>query len=574
MPDETALRNFDPLTFQILWSRAITIADEMSATLVRTAFSSVVRDNHDYAVAIYDAGGRMLAQSNQCTPGQLGAMPLFVADCLKQYPAETLEPGDVLITNDPWVGSGHTPDIYLATPLFRDGKLAGFAANSAHHIDIGGRMASPEAREVFEEGVIIPISKLYKRGEANDELHRLIERNVRLPDKVIGDIRAQLAANHLGVRRLEALLDEGKVDSLAELAAAVVAHTEASMREAIAAVPDGVYEHTIEMEDRDRDGNPLIIQARLDVEGDEISVDYAGTSPQVDMPINSVFNITYAYTLFPIKCALHPHIPNNEGCARPIHVSAPEGTVLNPTFPAPVMWRTALVYYLVEAVFGALAKAAPGRVKAQSGTIPLWVEKLGGRFDDGRPFILNFNAQGGQGATEASDGVSTTVFPGNVASTSVEVMENETPILCEKKELRADSGGAGKHRGGVGQEIVLRNLARKSAMASLSGGRFHIGATGMVGGGAGATGEIRIDGGEPEPIRREAMIEHDSVLHLHYPGGGGFGDPFERDPAAVLDDVRRGLVTPDRARTDYGVALTADGSAVDEDETAKLRGAA
>ncbi|MBI3993448.1 MAG: hydantoinase B/oxoprolinase family protein [Candidatus Lambdaproteobacteria bacterium] len=564
-------RHFDPITFQVLWSRTVTIADEIAATLVKTAFSHVVRDNHDYACAIYDAEGRMLAQANQCTPGQLGCMPRFVKDVLQAYPAETLRPGDVLITNDPWLGSGHTPDIYIATPVFKGRKLVGFAANSAHHIDIGGRMSSPESREVYEEGLILPLCKLYNAGQPNDDIFRIVRRNVRMEDKVIGDLRAQLAANHMGAARMLALLEEAGLGSFESLAADIIAHSEAAMRQAIAEVPRGVYTHEMDHEDTDREGRPLKVKVRVEVRGDEIHVDYTGSSPQVSIPINSVYNITYAYTVFPIKSALHPHLPNNEGCARPVRVTAPEGSIFNATFPAPVMWRTSLVYHAVEAIFGALAQAIPERVMAPSGTYPLWLGIFAGKYDDGRDYMVHFNAQGGQGGMHHRDGIGTTIFPGNVANTPVEFLETETPLVCERKALVADSGGPGRYRGGVGQEVVIRNRSSQPAVCSMIGGRLHEGPVGLNGGAAGGTGMIRIGDDPPLERSRQLVLEPRQTLHLRYPGGGGFGDPFERDPALVAADVRRGLVSPEQARSAYGVDVGPDGRGWDEGETMRLR---
>ncbi len=567
----TPSKQFDPITFQVLWSRAISIADEMATTLVKTAFSTVVRDNHDYAVAVYDAEGALVAQANQSTPGQLFCMQRVMLDILEQYPAKSLSPGDVLIANDPWLGSGHTPDIFIATPTFRGDDLVGFGVTCAHHTDIGGRMAAPDAREVYEEGIIIPISKLYDKGVPNDLLFRLIDRNVRVPERILGDLRAQMAANHFGGQRLVALLEETELDKLSDLTTPIVAQTEKSMREAIAKLPDSVYESELELEREDADGNRLVIKLRLEVRGDEIFVDYDGTSPQVDLPINSVLNMTIAYTVFSIKCALHPHIPNNKGTSLPIHVSAPEGSILHPHFPAACMFRSSLIFNVVQIIFDALSNVVPEKVMAPSGTFPLWIERFGGKYDDGTPYVCGFNGQGGQGARYDKDGVTTTVFPANVSSTSVELLEVEAPLLCDRKELITDSGGPGRQRGGIAQEVVLRNLAKKPAVASLSGGRFHIAAPGMHGGGTGKHGAIRVGDDDPIPQPKQVLMPRESTITFTYPGGGGYGDAHERDPALVLEDIRLGFVSPEKAREDYGVAVSADGKSVDVAETAKLR---
>ncbi|MBT7511606.1 MAG: hydantoinase B/oxoprolinase family protein [Rhodospirillaceae bacterium] len=567
----TPAPQFDPITFQVLWSRAINIADEMATTLVQTAFSTVVRDNHDFAVGIYDAKGDLIAQANQSTPGQLYCMQRVMKDLLETCPSHTLAKGDVLIANDPWLGSGHTPDIFIATPTFRGDDLVGFGVTCAHHTDIGGRLAAPDAREVYEEGIIIPITKLYDKGQPNELLFQLIERNVRIPHRILGDLRAQMAANHFGGQRLVEFLDESGLDQLSDLTDAVAAQTEQNMRSQIAALPDGVFENEIELEEEDPAGKRLVICSRLEVRGDEIFIDYAGTSPQVPLPINSVLNMTTAYSTFAIKCALTPHSPNNKGTSAPIHVSAPEGSILNPTFPAAVMHRTAIVFYCVQAIFQQLAAVKPDRVMAPCGTYPLWVERFAGKDHEGNPYVVAFNAQGGQGARFDQDGVATTVFPANVSSTSIELLEAEAPLLCDRKQLITDSGGPGRQRGGLGQEVVLRNLAKDDALLSLSGGRFHIAAPGMDGGGQGTLGIIRLDDGSPEPRRRQALLGQDGTALFAYPGGGGYGPPYERDPAMVLDDVRKGYVSRERAETDYGLVLSNDGTAVDTQATIRKR---
>lgn len=562
---------FDPITFQVLWSRIVSIADEVAATLVKTAFSHVVRDNHDYSCGLYDAEGRMLAQSTQCTPGQIGAMPRVMKDFLARYPAAALRPGDVLITNDPWFGSGHTPDVFVAAPIFRSERLVGFAVNSAHHIDFGGRLSAPDARDVYEEGLILPIAKLYSAGVPDAGLFELITRNVRLPDKVVGDLRAQIAANWVGARRLVELMDERGLESLNDLTGQIVDHTEAAMRAAIREAPDGVYPSEVTLERPDPDGRPIRIVARVEIAGDSVHVDFTGTSGQVALPINAVANITYAYTVFPIKCALHPHIPANEGCFRPVRMTVPEGTCLNPHYPAAVRFRTSLVYYVVEVIFGALARAIPDKVMAPSGTYPLWLGNFAGQFDDGRPFVMHFNAQGGTGARCDRNGVSTLVFPPNVANTPIELLEVESPLLCERKALVPDSGGPGRHRGGLGQEVVIRNFGQYPVVASIIGGRFHEGAPGLDGGHPGGTGAIQVNDAPPLGQSSQVLLAPGDRVRMRFPGGGGFGDPLARDPEHVLADVRRGLVLPERARADYGVAFHDGRPEIDREETARLR---
>lgn len=545
----------DAVRFQVIWSRLISVADEIATTLVKTAFSLVVRDNHDYACGLYDSKGRMLAQSTQCTPGQAGSTPRVMHDMLAQYPADQLEDGDILICNDPWIGAGHAPDVFVAQPIFHRTGLVGFACTCAHHIDMGGRLAATDARDVYEEGVIIPVSKLMRAGQPNDELFRLLRRNVRAADKVIGDLRAQIAANHAGVVGVRRMLDAFDMTGLDDLAEEVTARSEAALRGAIAQLPDGVVENEVFHEERDPEGNPIRLRLRLEIKGDRVLLDFAGTSQQVERPINAVLNITRAYAVFPFIATLTPDLPMNAGAFRPVELHVPEGTVLNPTFPAPGMYRSLLSYYTVEVIMGALAKLVPDRVMAPSGTYPLWIQKFAGQFDDGRDFVSHFNAQGGQGALSDRDGNTAVVFPGNIASTSAELFEHDTPLMVESKRLMTDSGGAGRQRGGLGQETIIRSLAHHTVRGAVSGGRFKSGANGIMGGNAGQKAEIRFN--DDPPFERPSRVDYaqGDRVRLAQPGGGGFGEPKDRKRARVIEDVRQGYVSREAAKDVYGVTV-------------------
>lgn len=561
----------DGLRFQVLWSRLVSVADEIATTLVKTAFSLIVRDNHDYACALYDSQGVMLAQSTQCTPGQAGSTPSVMSDMLSVFPPESLEDGDVLICNDPWIGAGHSPDVFIATPIFHRGVLAGFACTCAHHVDMGGRLGATDARDVYEEGVIIPVSKLIRAGEPNDELFRLITRNVRTPEKVMGDLRAQIAANHVGAAGIRRMMDEFDLDSLTELSLAVSTRSENAMRKAIATLPDGTVSHEVFHEITDDKGERLRLALRLELSGGGVKLDFTGTSLQVAKPINAVLNITQAYCVFPFIATLCPDLPMNAGAFRPIKIHVPEGTVLNPTYPAPGMYRSLLSYFTVEVIMGALEKLAPEKVMAPSGTYPLWIQKFAGVRDDGREFVTHFNAQGGQGAFHDRDGNTAVVFPGNIASTSVELFEHETPMMVRRRALIPDSGGAGRHRGGLGQETILQSRTAHPIRSALSGGRFHQAAPGMEGGAEGLRGEIRVnDGAAFDRPDRADLALGDRVI-LRQPGGGGFGSAEDRDPAAVDADLRDGYISAEMAESAYRVALTADRKAVDHAATRNLR---
>ncbi|HCY04979.1 MAG TPA: methylhydantoinase [Gammaproteobacteria bacterium] len=553
----------DGLKFQVLWSRLVSVADEIATTLVKTAFSLIVRDNHDYACALYDRKGNMLAQSTQCTPGQAGSTPSVMRDMLGIYPAATLTDGDVLICNDPWIGAGHSPDVFIATPIFHKGTLVGFACTCAHHVDMGGRLGATDARDVYEEGVIIPVSKLISAGVPNDELFRLITRNVRTPEKVMGDLRAQISANHVGAAGIRCMMDEFDLSSLIELSDAVSARSEQALRAAIANLPDGMVTHEVLHEIHDDDGQRLKLALKLELSADGAKLDFSGTSPQVAKPINAVLNITRAYCVFPFIATLCPDLPMNAGAFRPIEIHVPKGTVLNPTYPAPGMYRSLLSYFTVEVIMGALQKLVPKRVMAPSGTYPLWIQKFAGKYTDGREFVTHFNAQGGQGAFHDRDGVTAVVFPGNIASTSVELFEYETPLLVRRRALIPDSGGLGRYRGGLGQETVLEARGVMPIRTALSGGRFHHPASGMEGGSHGSKGEIRVNGGAPfERSNRCDLIAGDRVT-LRQPGGGGFGTAWARDPSRVEADLRDGYITAEAAVRDYSVVLDASGGHVD-----------
>lgn len=557
MREETPL---DPIRLQVIWSRLASVADEIATTLERTAFSLIVRDNQDYACALYDADGTMLAQSNQCTPGQAGSTPTVIREMLATYPAETLEDGDILICNDPWVGAGHAPDVFVATPIFYMGRLAGFACTCAHHADMGGRLGATDARDVYEEGVIIPVSKLWRAGVRNDELYRLLARNVRMSEKVLGDISAQIAANRVGAKGIVGLMQDFKLDQLETLAQQITDATEAMFRKALSRLPVGEAHSEVFHEITNENGERLKISVKLTVQEGEVHLDFTGTSPQVAMPINAVFNITRAYAVFPFIATLCPDLPMNAGAFRPVKLFVPEGTVLNPTFPAPGMYRSLLSYFTVEALMGAIYKVAPDLAMAPSGTYPLWTEKFAGVGPDGREFLSHYNAQGGQGAFRDRDGNSAVVFPGNIATTSVELFELEAPFRVISRELRPDTGGAGKFRGGLGQETVMQCLNDTPVQVAFSGGRLVEPAMGRETALSGTNGVIQIRDDAPFTRSGRGVMEKGDICRFAQPGGGGFGDPAERDCVLIARDLQLGYVTADVAMQNYGVCVEDDGS--------------
>jgi N-methylhydantoinase B len=540
---ETAL---DPVTLGILWSRLVGVANEQAAALMRTSFTPVVRDSGDLSAALFDARGRMLAQAVTGTPGHINSLATSMEHFLAAFPAGDLRPGDVLITNDPWQASGQLNDLSVVTPAFRDDRVVGFFGNTCHALDIGGRGLSADASEVFEEGLLIPITKLYDEGRPNAELFRIVEANVRAPMEVVGDLHAQVAGNQVGVDRLAAYLDEFELPDLEALGDEIVGRSERGMREAITALPDGDYEKTIRTDGLDE---PITIRCRVGVDGDRIDVDYAGSSPQAERGMNVVLNYTAAYTSYALKCAISPAIPHNDGSFRPVTVTAPEGSILNPRRPAAVAARHIVGHFLPHAVFGALAPLVPEQVVAE-GAGNIWLTTIRGRGDN--RFVSVFFAAGGMGARPSKDGLSATSFPSGIATTPVEVVETTSPVVVRRKELRPDSGGPGRERGGLGQAIELEVRTGEPYAVSVLADRMRFPAEGYAGGGPGATAAFRTsEGGTPDP-KTTQLLPAGSRFTLELPGGGGFHDPAERDRAALAEDVAEGLVSPEAAERDYG----------------------
>jgi N-methylhydantoinase B len=574
----TEQTGFDPFTLEVLWTRSIAIADEMAATLVRTAFSTIIRINYDFACGIFDEHGELIAQASHCAPGQLGSMPTVMRDFLNVYPVDMLHPGDVLITNDPWIGSGHSPDIYLATPIFQEGALVGFACNSAHHMDVGGALHS-DTRDVHEEGLLIPISKLYHAGREDDMLIRLIKQNVRLPDKTMGDLRAQLAANFIASRRVCELIQEYRLKRLSRLAHAISDQTEKAMRLAIRQIPNGAYQIVYPLEERGRHGEGLVIHLELSVHDDRAVIDFTGSSDQVERPINCVLNYTRSYSIVGLKMALCPDLPYNAGIQRPVDVMVPEGNLLNARFPIAVAGRTAIGQLIPEVVFGALAQAIPDRVIAGCGSVPMWVFKFVGQRADGRRFHEGSHAMGGLGARPNKDGLSTVAFPYNLADTPSEVIESETGlILWEERKFIANSGGPGRFRGGQGQRVTLHVLdvegeagIASRLLFSTQRGRYERGPVGLLGGADGSRGAVFLNESLVPFDQHDMELVPGDRVTLQLPGGGGMYSPFERDPQRVRADAIAGRVTIASARADYGVVIDPSTFDVDVDASRQLR---
>jgi N-methylhydantoinase B len=568
----------DAILVEVLGNRLVSIVNEQQAALIRTAFSTVVRESEDLACGVFDSRGFMVAQSLTGTPGHINAMATGVRHFLDAFPPSTLQPGDVLLTNDPWQTSGQINDITVVTPVFHGGRAVAFFANTCHAADVGGRILSAESREVFEEGLRIPIMKLFEAGTMNASLEAIVRANVRTPDETVGDLHAQSACNDVGARRLSALLDEFGLDSIDELSDEIVRRSESAMRSAIGELPDGVYEHETWSDGFDE---PVRLRVAVTVAADELTIDFAGSSPQSAHGINLVLNYTHAYSSFAAKAALAPEVPHNEGSFRPVHVTAPPGSILNCLDPAPVGTRHLIGHLLPGVIFGALAPALPERLIA-TGSDATWLTIWRGAGPDGAPFSQTLFQSGGTGARAVKDGLSTTGFPSGVAGVPAEVIETLTPLVLERRELWTDSGGAGRFRGGLGQrtEMACRSGRRWSVSTLVD--RLRFGAGGLEGGGDGAAGRFRLASGRPAQAKTVVAVDPDDRVQLDLPGGGGYGDPHERDPERVLADVVDGYVSLEAARERYGVEIeylgdpgrlvrTADLYRVDREATQRLR---
>jgi N-methylhydantoinase B len=545
---------FDPVTLEILWRRLISIVDEADAAVARTAFSSLLRDAHDYTCMFTDRRGRELAQGTLATPGQSGAMALGIKKLVQSLPAETFRPGDVFITNDPWALAGHLNDVCVLSPVFYRDRLTAFTACILHHSDIGGRVAS-DNRDVFEEGLFIPLVKLYDADTLNQGVLDVIRWNVRTPEQVNGDIRSQVAANHVCAEQVVRMLEEHDLDGLDGLADEIISRSEKSLRKAIARVPPGVYrsEGVIEQ----MEGHPdVVIRCAVEIAGSDIHVDLSGSSPQVDWGGNVVYNFTYAYVHMAVKSIFDPELPNNDGAAAPIRLTAPEGTVVNCRFPAAVAARMQIGHFMTEIVARALAPALPDRVIAGGGGTPATMQVFYGRRSSSEPFHTVLIRGGGMGAGPARDGEGSFIFPANGANTPVEILESDSPLIVERRELLIDSGGPGRRRGALGRREVFRvpddaYAPQGEVSLAIQSGRFRLPPEGLLGGRPGARASFLVNGEPGNPYGLTRLRAGDVVV-MDAAGGGGYGNPSERDREALARDVAEGRVSPESAAQDYG----------------------
>ncbi len=534
----------DDLRYQVMWNRLISVVEEQALTLVRTAFSTSVREAGDLSAGIFDQQGQMMAQAVTGTPGHVNTMAVAVNHFINDIGPEAIFEGDVYITNDPWKGTGHLHDITVCTPVFRNEVCVGYFACTAHVVDIGGRGFGPDANDVFEEGLYIPIMKWADRGRLNSDLVNIIRHNVRVPGETVGDCHSLAACNETGLRRLIDMMDEFELDHLQDLAAFIFDRTRAATQARIASLANGVYKNEMVV---DGYNNSITLAVTLTVEKHTIHADFSGTSPVSTKGINVPLVYSQAYMTYGLLVALAPELPNNFASLEPFTVSAPDGVILNAKKPDAVALRHVIGHFVTDLCLGAVADQLPDVVPAE-GAGALWNFHVSARAvdptDQSKPpaEILMFNS-GGTGARPSLDGLSATAFPSGVRTMSVEATEQVGPIVIWRKELLADSGGAGEHRGGLGQRIELSPTDGYQFYFSAMFDRVENPARGRHGGGPGAKGAVQLSNGGPFNAKGKQLVPAGTRLTLDLPGGGGFGDPNQRSDEATSNDLKQGYVT-------------------------------
>ncbi len=552
--------NLSEIDRQVLWNRLISVVEEQAQTLIRTAFSNTVREAGDLSAGVFDLKGRMLAQAVTGTPGHVNAMAASVGFFLDELDIQGMAPGDVFITNDPWKGTGHLNDFTVLTPTFLDGQLVAFFASTSHVADVGGIGFGPDGRQVYEEGINIPIMPLFQRGVLNTHLMSILQVNVREPLPVEGDLHALAACNDIGCRRLVATMQEFGLADLDDMADYIIENSHAAMLAEIRELPQGVYEYAMRCDGYDK---PVDLVARMTIGNEGIAIDFTGTSPVSSYGINVPLTYTQAYASFGVRCIVGSSVPNNAGSLAPIVVTAPEGSIVNAPRPCAVSARHVIGQMLPDVVLGCLGHALPDRVPAE-GSSSLWNPVLlGGHglvgdadYGDATPFAINIFHSGGAGARPGRDGLSATAFPSGVRNTPVEINETIAPIVVWRKEYRPDSGGPGRYRGGLGQTMEIAHAQGAPFAISAMSDRVTHPARGRFGGGDAATGAVRLrDGGPLRAKGRQTIPAGDSLI-LEMPGGGGLGEVRDRPGQDVERDLRDGLISEDAARRDYGSKST------------------
>jgi N-methylhydantoinase B len=538
---------------QVMWNRLISVVEEQAQALLRTAFGSVAREAGDLSAGVYDRHGRMLAQAVTGTPGHVNTMAAAVVHFFERFPADSMQDGDVYVTNDPWLGTGHLFDYVVVTPVFRGGELVAMFASTCHTIDVGGVGFSAEARSVFEEGTCIPHMKLMRQGELNEDLLAIVEANSRNPVEARGDILSLIACNRVGARRLIDMMEEFGLAGMDDLAAHILDRSRAAARAAIARLPSGTWTTHMRL---DGYADPVDLAASITIDGDRLTVDFAGSSPACDRGINSPKCYTDAYSVFGLKCLIAPEVPNNAGSLSVFEVHAPEDSIVHPLRPRPVTARHVIGQMLPDLMFGCLAQAVHGTAPAESAG-SIWIMGMTGPVGEGAFNVMSVGL-GGMGARAGKDGLSTIAFPSGVGAIPVEVTESQAPLVFWHKEFLPDSGGAGRWRGGLAQRIVVgrRDDQGFECAAGTFDRRDHP-ARGRDGGAPGARGRVLIQGGSGEQSfegKGIIRVPPGGRLLVDLPGGGGVGDPRHRSRELVAADCAAGYISEEAAARDYGPA--------------------
>ncbi|MBM1634462.1 hydantoinase B/oxoprolinase family protein [Sulfitobacter mediterraneus] len=545
------------VAYQVMWNRLISVVEEQAQALVRTAFSTSVREAGDLSAGVYDTHGKMLAQAVTGTPGHVNAMADAVAHFIRRIGRQNIIEGDVYITNDPWEGTGHLHDITMVTPSFYKGVLVGFFACTAHIVDIGGRGFGADAASVYEEGLYIPIMKFAAGGEVDETLVRIIRGNVREPDQLVGDIFALTTCNEIGHRRLVEMMEEFDLDDLDGIGSFILENSRRATLERINALPrkSASGEMTV-----DGFATPITLKVKVSIEEDRILSDFTGTSGVDKKGINCPLVYTKAYACYALKCAIAPEIPNNAASLAPFEITAPEDTIVNAVHPAPVALRHIVGHFVPDTVYDALDKILPDLVPAEgAGCLCNFQVSLRPRSDGPAPKgarrseVLTFNS-GGSGARPEHDGLNATAFPSGVMTMPVEATEHVGPVIIWRKELRPDSGGAGKQRGGLGQYMEVGAQEGYEFDIQAMFDRVDHPARGRRGGASGAPTTIAQDDGTAMNGKGKQFVPHGRKVMMAFPGGAGYGDPSERDPALVKRDLARGYISAETAAKDYGLS--------------------
>jgi len=542
----------DGTRLQIMWNRLLAVVEEQGQALIRAAFSPIVRECGDISAGIFDVQGRMLAQAVTGTPGHINTMAEAVKTLRARFEIQKMKPGDIYMTNDPWIASGHLNDFLLMMPVFFKGKLVGFTSCTSHLVDLGGLGMGPEGSDIYDEGLLIPPCELVKEGEVNALLLEIVKANSREPIANEGDIYALIACCEAGATRLVQMMEEFGIEDLNSLADYIIETSRRGTLEAIAELPCGEWQSVLTVDGYD---SPIELHAKLTIGKNEVLLDFDGSAACVGKGINVPLNYATAYSVFALRCIIGPDIPNNAGSLEPFRVIAPKGCILNAQSPAPVAMRHTLGQMTPDLVYGCLSQAMPEKVPAEGASCmyDLPLRHAPEAVDQGgTQFAIELVFNGGTGARPGLDGLSATAFPSGVWGSQIETTEAVAPVIFHRRELRTDSGGAGRMRGGLGQNIEVSSASNEDFMLFLSVERVNNPANGRHGGLPGAPGRIRVGEDGPDlPGKGEYRVKAGKKLLFQTPGGGGFGSPSERDPKLLKRDVAEGHVSEAAAKTVY-----------------------